>query len=151
MEETKIIFFWFWVWISAGSRTTFGKVLKLISIFIRKFTYLLYFVRITIPLPENIIQVAGVVSTESNTLILKDGSRIQAEVFIYCTGYEYAFPFLDETSGLTIEDNRVAPLYKHMVNVQHPSMAFMGLPTVVALFTVSHVQVMRILSMLNLR
>ena len=106
--------------------------------------------RITIPLPENIIQVAGVVSAEGNTLILKDGSRIQAEVFIYCTGYEYAFPFLDEASGLKVGDNRVAPLYKHMVNVQHPSMALIGLPFNALFFSLFYVQVMKILSMLNL-
>ena len=70
---------------------------------------------------------------------------------LYCTGYEYVFPFLDEASGLKVEDNRVAPLYMQVVNVQHPSMALIGLPSVAVLFTLFHVQVMRILSMLYLR
>lgn len=42
-------------------------------------------------------------------------------------GFEYDYPFLDETSGLTFSKRSVTPLYKYMVNIHQPTMVFMGL------------------------
>lgn len=42
-------------------------------------------------------------------------------------GFEYDYPFLDETSGLTFGKKSVTPLYKYMVNIHQPTMVFMGL------------------------
>ncbi|CAN6311949.1 unnamed protein product [Urochloa humidicola] len=42
-----------------------------------------------------------------------DGSAVAADTILYCTGYRYHFPFLD-LDGLTVDDNRVGPLYKHV-------------------------------------
>lgn len=52
-------------------------------------------------------------------------------IFIYSpltvTGFQYDYPFLDESSGLTITPRNVIPLYKYMVNINQPSMVIMGL------------------------
>ncbi|MEH6556626.1 MAG: FAD-dependent oxidoreductase [Oceanicoccus sp.] len=49
------------------------------------------------------------------------------DYFIYCTGYEYQFPFL-ETSLVKVEDNWVSPLYRDIVAPTDTTLAFIGLP-----------------------
>lgn len=73
--------------------------------------------------------VRGVLSVDGSRLTLQDNSTIEVDTFIYCTGYLLDFPFLDETSGIVVEKNRVRPLYRKTVNVKHPSMIIVGLPT----------------------
>ena len=34
---------------------------------------------------------------EGSTVVFADGSRVEADVVVYCTGYKVTFPFLDET------------------------------------------------------
>ncbi|XP_031628463.1 dimethylaniline monooxygenase [N-oxide-forming] 3-like isoform X2 [Contarinia nasturtii] len=43
-------------------------------------------------------------------------------------GYKYSYPFLDESVGIHVEDYYVALLYKHIFNVNRPTMAFIGVP-----------------------
>lgn len=43
-------------------------------------------------------------------------------------GYKYAYPFLSVDSGIHVDDNFVQPLYKHVINIEHPTMAFIGIP-----------------------
>ncbi|KAL4425758.1 hypothetical protein ABPG75_009774 [Micractinium tetrahymenae] len=60
---------------------------------------------------------------------LADGSRIEGvDVVMFCTGYEYSFPFLED--GLvSVEDNRVGPLYQHVFPpALAPTLSFVGLP-----------------------
>lgn len=83
----------------------------------------------------------GVVSANDSELLLKDGTRINADTFVYCTGYAYDFPFLDASSGISSQDKRVYPLYKHMLNAEHPTMVFIGLPGGAITFTIFTVQV----------
>ncbi|CAB0036573.1 unnamed protein product [Trichogramma brassicae] len=96
--------------------------------------------RIKSELPANVEQVSGVVAVDGNTLTLKDGMTITADAFIFCTGFTFTYPFLDESSGIKVIDNQVYPLYKHLVNIEHPSMAFVGLPLLVVHFPLFHVQ-----------
>lgn len=59
--------------------------------------------------------------------VLADGTIIhEIDVVILATGYLYDFPFLD---GLvTVSDNRVWGLYKHVFPPAFPTLAFVGLP-----------------------
>ena len=44
-------------------------------------------------------------------------------------GYHYSFPFLEGTGIINVEDNRVAPLYRHVFPPTHaPYLSFVGLP-----------------------
>lgn len=88
------------------------------------------------------IQVVGVESVHGTTFHLKDGSSIDAEVFLFCTGYKYSFPFLDENCGIRVDTNYVSPLYKHLINIEHPTMCIVGIPTIVLPFPMFHMQVM---------
>ncbi|XP_058807854.1 uncharacterized protein LOC131673684 [Phymastichus coffea] len=79
--------------------------------------------------PKNLIQVRGIVAANGSELTLQDGSKITVDVFMFCTGYLYEFAFLDESSNLFFEKRKhVRPLYKDFINVEHLSMALIGLP-----------------------
>lgn len=68
----------------------------------------------------------------------------------YCivfAGYEFTFPFLADECGITIEDNIVKPLYKHVLNTTHPSMGFIGIPFLVCPFPLFDFQVSYSLSL----
>lgn len=94
------------------------------------------------PLPSNMIQVAGVESIHETTFRLKDGTTVDdIDVFLFCTGYKYNFPFLDTNCGIRVDDNYVIPLYKHFINIEHPSMCIVGVPTIVVPFPMFHMQV----------
>lgn len=47
--------------------------------------------------------------------------------YFYISGFDYDYPFLDETSGLTITPKSVTPLYKYLVNINQPTMMMVGL------------------------
>ncbi|XP_065213291.1 uncharacterized protein LOC135840595 [Planococcus citri] len=57
-----------------------------------------------------------------------DNSNEDIDMIVYCTGYEYFYPFLDTTCGITVEDGQVLkPLFKHYINIEQPTMCFIGL------------------------
>jgi len=58
---------------------------------------------------------------------------------IYCTGYHYRYPFLDSTL-ITIEDNWVQPLYRDLLHIEHPTLAFIGIPFRVVPFPMFEMQ-----------
>ncbi|XP_031632720.1 dimethylaniline monooxygenase [N-oxide-forming] 3-like [Contarinia nasturtii] len=60
--------------------------------------------------------------------IFKDKSQQTFDVIIFATGYGYEYPFLGSDSGIKVEDNYVSPLYKQVLNIEHPTMAFIGVP-----------------------
>ncbi|KAJ2953225.1 hypothetical protein O0L34_g804 [Tuta absoluta] len=85
------------------------------------------FVKFNTPLPENYIKKPDIKEFNETGVIFVDGTYEDIDDVIYCTGFQYYYPFLDETSGLTISKRSVVPLYKHMVNIHQPSMIFTGL------------------------
>lgn len=92
-------------------------------------------------LARNVYEVSGVEKIEGDKIILKDNSSVTVDVFMFCTGYWYSFPFLDESCGIRVDDNFITPLYKHLINIVHPTMCLIGVPTVVVPFPMFHVQV----------
>lgn len=57
----------------------------------------------------------------------KDGSFEKISTVLYCTGYEFTFPFLSVDSNISSNDNYIQPLYKHCININRPSLAIIGL------------------------
>ncbi|KAF8690680.1 hypothetical protein HU200_041053 [Digitaria exilis] len=58
-----------------------------------------------------------------------DGSGVVANTVLYCTGYDYSFPFLDTGGLVTVDDNRVGPLFEHVFPpAMAPSLSFVGVP-----------------------
>jgi hypothetical protein len=54
-----------------------------------------------------------------------DGTRVHADVVIYCTGYRIAFPFFDP-GFLAAPDNRI-DLFRRVFAPRNPRLAFVGL------------------------
>uniref|UniRef100_A0A1B0CED8 Flavin-containing monooxygenase n=1 Tax=Lutzomyia longipalpis TaxID=7200 RepID=A0A1B0CED8_LUTLO len=62
-----------------------------------------------------------------NGVVFKDGTEDTFTMIVYCTGYRYSFPFLTPDCGVTYDQNYVTPLYQHCININRPTMAFIGL------------------------
>jgi dimethylaniline monooxygenase (N-oxide forming) len=62
--------------------------------------------------------------TGGNAVRFVDGSEEEIDLVIYCTGYEIAFPFLDE-GVFPVVDNRL-PLYRRVAAVERPGLYFIG-------------------------
>ncbi|KAK8587893.1 hypothetical protein V6N13_086853 [Hibiscus sabdariffa] len=62
-------------------------------------------------------------------VVFQDGSIVDADVIIHCTGYKFHFPFLRSNGIITVDDNRVGPLYKHVFPPSlAPWLSFVALP-----------------------
>ncbi|MBA0617272.1 hypothetical protein Godav_026735 [Gossypium davidsonii] len=62
-------------------------------------------------------------------VVFQDGSIVDADVIIHCTGYKFHFPFLRSNGTVTVDDNRVGPLYKHVFPPSlAPWLSFVALP-----------------------
>ncbi|KAL6880327.1 hypothetical protein ACP4OV_011892 [Aristida adscensionis] len=67
---------------------------------------------------------------EDGRVVFADGSSAVADAVVYCTGYDDTFPFLDTGGVVTVDDNRVGPLFEHTFPpALAPSLSFVGLPT----------------------
>ncbi|RVE47467.1 hypothetical protein evm_007878 [Chilo suppressalis] len=84
-------------------------------------------VKFNTPFPPHYIKKPDIKEFNETGVTFIDGSYEEIDDVIYCTGYQYSYPFLDESSVLTITPQSVTPLYKYMVNINQPSMIFMGL------------------------
>ncbi len=60
-------------------------------------------------------------------VVTEHGNKVQCDHIIYCTGYCYEYPFF-EPDTIMMHDKCVHPLYKHLVHLYYPSLAFVGLP-----------------------
>ncbi|XBI45391.1 hypothetical protein VPH35_109866 [Triticum aestivum] len=66
---------------------------------------------------------------EDGRVVFGDGSTILADTIIYCTGFNYCFPFLDTEGAVTVDDNCVGPLFEHVFPPSlAPSLSFVGIP-----------------------
>ncbi|XP_066288489.1 uncharacterized protein [Branchiostoma lanceolatum] len=77
-------------------------------------------------LPTNLIQSPGIKSFRSRTVEFKNGEELDADAVIYCTGYNYSFPFLTPECRVFAERGRVSPLFKHIVHTTHTTLSFIG-------------------------
>ncbi|XP_058804765.1 uncharacterized protein LOC131671947 [Phymastichus coffea] len=80
--------------------------------------------KITTEMPSNVIQVMGIVAANTSNLILSDNTSITADSLILCTGFDHDVPFLDKRSGVEIRKKYLYPVYKQIVNIEHPTMGF---------------------------
>ncbi|VVD00849.1 unnamed protein product, partial [Leptidea sinapis] len=79
------------------------------------------------PFPKNYIQKPDIKEFDEKGVTFVDGSYEQIDHVVYCTGYEFDFSYLDETSGLEIRPKTVMPLYKLIVNINEPTLLIVGL------------------------
>ncbi|KAK3799153.1 hypothetical protein RRG08_051428 [Elysia crispata] len=78
--------------------------------------------------PDNVEQKPGIDKLDAPSKItFQDGTSVHADSLILCTGYHYDYSFLAPECGIEVDDYRVMPLYKHLVNTKFPSMAIVGI------------------------
>lgn len=77
---------------------------------------------------ENLVQKPDVARLTSKGAVFVDGSFEPLDDVVYCTGYQFTFPFLSDECSILCEGNYVRPLFKQCLNINHPSMAMIGLP-----------------------
>ncbi|XP_039441094.1 senecionine N-oxygenase-like [Culex pipiens pallens] len=78
--------------------------------------------------PSNVVHVQDIAKLHESEVEFIDGTRHAIDLILYCTGYRYSFPFLHRDCAIEVADNWVNPLYKHILNINHPTMAFIGIP-----------------------
>lgn len=79
--------------------------------------------------PLNVIQKPDVSQIlEDGTVQFYDGTNENIDLILYCTGYQYTFPFLSPECEINVNDNHVTKLYKHLININHPTMFIIGIP-----------------------
>ena len=76
--------------------------------------------------PQNVTQVSAIKTAVEDGVELSNGTRLAVDSILLCTGYDYQFPFLDPSCGVSLVDNRISTLYKQTFNAKFPSMAFLG-------------------------
>lgn len=100
--------------------------------------------------PKNVTQAPGINRLTSDSAILDDGRAMKIDVLALCTGYKYSFPFLSpECRCCVTEDERVVPLYKHLIHTHYTSLSFIGLTKVIVPFPAFHCQVLFVLAVLS--
>ncbi|GMJ09274.1 hypothetical protein like AT1G62620 [Hibiscus trionum] len=71
----------------------------------------------------------------------QDGSVVDADVIIHCTGYKYHYPFLKSNGVVTVDGDHVGPLYKHVFPPNlAPWLSFVGLNYRAIVFRVMELQ-----------
>lgn len=69
----------------------------------------------------------ALVRLDGSDAVLANGERIGGiDALVLCTGYHYRFPFLDGVET-RVRNNRVRNLYRQLVDIDRPSLAFIGL------------------------
>ncbi|KAG7516973.1 flavin-containing monooxygenase FMO GS-OX4-like [Solea senegalensis] len=107
--------------------------------------------RLSVPLPTGIRQSSTVVAIEDDGRIrFQDGSVAGADVLLFCTGYNFSFPFLDANRlGLDIQDHSVSPLYHFLFPPAFPSLIFIGICKLICPFPNFNCQVQFALAVLD--
>lgn len=80
---------------------------------------------------ENVNQKPDVKEITQSGASFVDGSYQDYSVIIYCTGYQYKFPFLSVDCGVKCENNYIRPLFKHCISINQPTLGLIGLPSYV--------------------
>ncbi|KAF2325528.1 hypothetical protein GH714_029849 [Hevea brasiliensis] len=78
---------------------------------------------------------------DDGSVVFRNGRVVVADIILHCTGYKYHFPFLETNGIVTVDDNRVGPLYKHVFPPSlAPFLSFVGIPRKIFPFAMFELQ-----------
>ncbi|KAJ8904670.1 hypothetical protein NDN08_001188 [Rhodosorus marinus] len=80
------------------------------------------------------------VRVDGSTIHFADGRSADADRIVLCTGYAYNFPFLDPRVGVTVKNQVISDLYRHLVFTKDPTLSFIGIPQKIVPFPLFHYQ-----------
>lgn len=109
---------------------------------------------------EDSLHVCGapVEGGQKGSVRFADGTVAKVDVLLWCTGYAYDYPFLPGTQSELLTDDqdqdvvthsapvsvknrrKVSNLYRQLFSIEHPSLAFVGLPYSVVPFPLFNLQ-----------
>ena len=105
--------------------------------------------RLVTALPPNVTQQVGIERLTEDSVMFLNGEEEKIDTLMLCTGYRYHFPFLSESCDLHIEDERVTPLYKHIIHTKFPTLSFIGICKTICPFPQFDQQVQLVLTTLD--
>lgn len=98
------------------------------------------------PLPPGMHQKPGVHRVYADKVELEGGEIVSIDAILFCTGYRYTFPFLSPDCGLSVDqEERVTPLWKHVIHPNLPSLSIIGVPKKICPFPLFDCQVQLVL------
>ncbi|CAF1486176.1 unnamed protein product [Rotaria sp. Silwood1] len=91
--------------------------------------------------PDKIKEVPLVIKIDNETVYFNDGSSETVHAIIFCTGYLYYFPFLDDTLRLKLSSNCFYPpnLYKTIFWLNQPRLLYLGMQRMGLSFNIGNV------------
>ncbi|KAG9341620.1 hypothetical protein JZ751_018681 [Albula glossodonta] len=96
---------------------------------------------LTCPLPRGVQQAPPVKRIlEDGAVQFQDGRLAKPEIFLFCTGYNFTYPFLDSKLGLRVREHLVFPLYKFLLLPAFPSLFIVGICRAICPFPHFHCQ-----------
>ncbi|KAJ8416805.1 hypothetical protein AAFF_G00326830 [Aldrovandia affinis] len=105
---------------------------------------------LTCPLPKGIQQAPPIKRVlENGMLKFQNGELAKPDIFLFCTGYNFTFPFLDSKLGLQVQEHLVSPLYKFLLPPAFPSLFIVGICRAICPFPHFHCQTQFVLSVLD--
>ncbi|KAG8545713.1 hypothetical protein GDO81_020447 [Engystomops pustulosus] len=124
--------------------------------------------------PENVSVAPPIVRAAHNELIFENGTKVEADTLIFCTGYKYHYPFFLPRTGISnghvmerkdvldwgfldgedIENpdqgkGHLPPLYKCLIHARYPTLGFIGACKIVIPFPFAHCQAQFFLEVLE--
>ncbi|KAK9511420.1 hypothetical protein O3M35_000081 [Rhynocoris fuscipes] len=107
-------------------------------------------VLLSVKFPDNIVHKPDIEYFTENGAVFTDGSSSHIDRVLLATGYRYNLDFLDDSCGVWVEDyGYVTPLYKQLINISQPTMAFIGLPFRTFIFPLFETQVKCMIKILS--
>lgn len=77
---------------------------------------------------DGIVRCPPVVRVDGSDMVLANGERVRdVDAILFCTGYHYRLPFLPPIRGGRVRNNRVRNVYQQLLDIDHPTLAFIGL------------------------
>ncbi|CAB3387241.1 Hypothetical predicted protein [Cloeon dipterum] len=100
---------------------------------VAKYVYLSHHVKgINGKFPANLKMTSDVDYFFKTGAYFTNGENDEFDDVIVCTGYHHDYPFLHESCEISTDGYGVEPLYKHLINIEHPSMCLPAINIAVA-------------------
>ena len=77
---------------------------------------------------DGIVRCPSMTCLDGADAVLSNGESIRdVDAIVFCTGYHYRLPFLPPLAGGRVRNNRVRNVYRQLLDIDHPTLAFVGL------------------------
>lgn len=100
---------------------------------------------LNISLPSNTVKKPDIIEIGEDFVTFEDKSVENVTMIAYATGYDFKLPFLSVDCGLSVNDKNIRPLFKHLFNINRPTMALLNIPNYALGFPLYDLQVRCIL------